>query len=91
MRNITQKAASSAQFAQIADFIKKIADLESGEIIDDSFKWLCRDPWSDQVLPAHVKNLSTTHFVALFPAMKSTSCERHLRTFKQLHAANLSL
>ena len=85
MENINKKAKNSPQFKQVADFLFQIMDGTTGEISSE-FRYLCRDPWSNKLLPAKLSNISTTLFVALFPAMKSTSCERHLRTFKAWYA-----
>lgn len=85
MEKINKKAAVSSQFAQVANFIGKIADTETGEIVSPEYHWLCRCPFTDRKLANKISNLSTTHFIALFPSMKSTSCERHLRKYKELH------
>jgi hypothetical protein len=90
MELINKKAKNSDQFAQVAAFIAVIADTETGEIVKPEYHWLCRCPWTDAKLSNTINNLSTTHFIALFPSMKSTSCERNLRRYKELHGKFLT-
>lgn len=78
------KKKSSAQFKEVADMIEEIANLETMTLSND-FAYLARDPWNDQQLVATVQNIDTTSFCQLF-SMKSTSCGRHLRLYKELTA-----
>jgi hypothetical protein len=89
MENIKKKAQTSAQFAQVANFIGGISD-DKGNITNGDYHYLCRCPWTDEGLALKVANIHTNDFCALFPSMKATSCERHLRAYKELLAANFA-
>ena len=77
---LQKKIDRSNQFAQVASFITEISI--DGDLVD-GFKYLAIDPWTDVRLEATVQNINTTLFCQLF-SMKPTSCERHLRLYKQL-------
>jgi len=80
---LQKKINSSAQFKQVAHFIKEISDLE-GNLTDKWFFYFAVCPWTNDKLALRVSNINTTLFCQLFPRMKPTSCERHLRLYKEL-------
>jgi len=82
---LQKKIDRSSQFAQVASFIKGIADAEGVNIVDTTYKYLTVCPWTDVKLDTTVQNINTTLFCQLF-SMKPTSCERHLRLYKELTA-----
>lgn len=82
---LQKKIDSSSQFRQVASFIKEISDVDGVNIVDDVFKYLTVCPWTDKKLDTTVQNINTTLFCQLF-SMKPTSCERHLRLYKELTA-----
>ena len=90
MSLVNRKSATSQNFAQVANFIAKIADVATGEIIANEYRHLCQCPWTGKTLPSKISNLSTVHFIGLFNTMKPTTCERMLRKYKELHAQDLS-
>ena len=90
MSLINKKSAPSQNFAQVANFIAKIANVDTGEIIVSEYRHLCQCPWTGALISPKISNLSTVHFIGLFPTMKATTCERMLRKYKELHTVKLS-
>jgi len=86
---IELKSRTSETFRQVANLIKAITD-EQGNILNDSdFTYLAVCPWTRRPLVPIVQNINTTLFCQLFPSLKPTTVERHLRRYKEYHRAQV--